>query len=681
MAAKIGGVLIDVAADVSKLVEGMNKAQQVVDNKTKVIKKSIGLISTAIAAVGGTASIKAIIDNADAIGEQSEALGISSEAWSKYIYTAKFAGVESGTLSAAFSAMTRRTNNFARSGGGAAKTALEELGISAEFARKNFTSADKTFEIITEKLSHVEDGKRKTAIAQDIFSKSASQVVRYANLGAKEIERLGIQAETTGNIITTEFASDAGEANEALDILSTSATGMGNKLVKVLTPALLTATRALEDFFDIQRQQSSFEIKREIIETSNHLKELQEDIDTLSWADKAFGNSEDGKTRSEIRAAKNKLRVLKEQQQEVLKLEKLEKNKNNSLKIDLPEFADIKVAKIKVPKVTGDEYDSHVKAYDDYLTKKTASNKEFETAYKQTTMTNYDYDRSILETKKAEYLQYGENKLEVNKWFFEESRKINEEEIEAFNEDMKVKREASSSWVYGMEDALSDYTNTANDSYAVSKDFFTSSMDQMLDATVAFATGSKVSIKDMTVSIIADLAKIQAKKALAGIVGDLISSINFGGSVSLSGSALTKANIDTGNSISSLGGLTAATTKFANGGIMTSEGPLPLKAYANGGIANSPQLALYGEGSKPEAYVPLPDGRTIPVTMQGNTNASTKVEIIIQNNSSQDISAKKISQMTKTNERGEQITTINAVIDGISRNVNGSRTALKSLLA
>lgn len=56
---------------------------------------------------------------------------------------------------------------------------------------------------------------------------------------------------------------------------------------------------------------------------------------------------------------------------------------------------------------------------------------------------------------------------------------------------------------------------------------------------------------------------------------------------------------------------------FANGGVMTSSGPAPLKRYSQGGIANRPQLALYGEGSKPEAYVPLPDGRRIPVALQG----------------------------------------------------------------
>jgi hypothetical protein len=71
-------------------------------------------------------------------------------------------------------------------------------------------------------------------------------------------------------------------------------------------------------------------------------------------------------------------------------------------------------------------------------------------------------------------------------------------------------------------------------------------------------------------------------------------------------------NLDYGQSMKSIfPGL------FANGGIMTGNGPLPLRRYASGGIANSPQLAMFGEGSTPEAYVPLPDGRSIPVRMKG----------------------------------------------------------------
>jgi tape measure domain-containing protein len=64
---------------------------------------------------------------------------------------------------------------------------------------------------------------------------------------------------------------------------------------------------------------------------------------------------------------------------------------------------------------------------------------------------------------------------------------------------------------------------------------------------------------------------------------------------------------------------------FADGGIMTADGPLPLRKYAGGGIANSPQLAMFGEGSMPEAYVPLPDGRRIPVKMQGGGGGTNVV--------------------------------------------------------
>jgi hypothetical protein len=56
--------------------------------------------------------------------------------------------------------------------------------------------------------------------------------------------------------------------------------------------------------------------------------------------------------------------------------------------------------------------------------------------------------------------------------------------------------------------------------------------------------------------------------------------------------------------------------EFALGGVMTAHGELPLHRYATGGVATSPQLALFGEGRMAEAFVPLPDGRSIPVTMQ-----------------------------------------------------------------
>ena len=58
--------------------------------------------------------------------------------------------------------------------------------------------------------------------------------------------------------------------------------------------------------------------------------------------------------------------------------------------------------------------------------------------------------------------------------------------------------------------------------------------------------------------------------------------------------------------------------QFALGGVFDGGylADLPLVKYASGGIANRPQVALFGEGSRPEAFVPLPDGKRIPVDLE-----------------------------------------------------------------
>jgi prefoldin subunit 5 len=81
------------------------------------------------------------------------------------------------------------------------------------------------------------------------------------------------------------------------------------------------------------------------------------------------------------------------------------------------------------------------------------------------------------------------------------------------------------------------------------------------------------------------------------------------------------------------GGLKASTAGSAGGyvpnamgGIMTEFGSVPLRRYARGGIANSPQLAMFGEGSTAEAYVPLPDGRRIPVEQRGGGGTTVMID-------------------------------------------------------
>ncbi len=57
---------------------------------------------------------------------------------------------------------------------------------------------------------------------------------------------------------------------------------------------------------------------------------------------------------------------------------------------------------------------------------------------------------------------------------------------------------------------------------------------------------------------------------------------------------------------------------------------IPLQAFADGGVVNRPTLGLIGEGKYPEAVVPLPDGRSIPVKFEGKgTNSQVNIEIVL----------------------------------------------------
>lgn len=103
-----------------------------------------------------------------------------------------------------------------------------------------------------------------------------------------------------------------------------------------------------------------------------------------------------------------------------------------------------------------------------------------------------------------------------------------------------------------------------------------------------------------------------AAGAIMGIAAG-ISQIKEGGTSNVLGGI--------GSVLMSLGGAVGGFAGFfkgANGGVAGGGWkPFPVTAFANGGMVNGPTLGLVGEGKYNEAIVPLPDGRSIPVQMQG----------------------------------------------------------------
>jgi phage-related minor tail protein len=149
----------------------------------------------------------------------------------------------------------------------------------------------------------------------------------------------------------------------------------------------------------------------------------------------------------------------------------------------------------------------------------------------------------------------------------------------------------------GVQSAMKDYIENTANAANQAKTLFTDAFKGMEDAMVNFVKTGKLDFSSLADSIVNDLVRIAVQRQIMAPL------------------------------VNGLGGLFG----FADGGVMTSAGAMPLNKYANGGIATSPQMAIFGEGKTPEAFVPLPDGRNIPVKMQGGGGGGNVTVNVVNN--------------------------------------------------
>ena len=119
-----------------------------------------------------------------------------------------------------------------------------------------------------------------------------------------------------------------------------------------------------------------------------------------------------------------------------------------------------------------------------------------------------------------------------------------------------------------------------------------SSMQSAEDAFVKFARTGKLEFGDLVNSMVEQMLRLAFQRSIAPGLDSLLTSV--------------------------FTDVFKAFPSFGDGGVMTPYGPLPLERYGTGGVVNRPQLRIAGERYQPEAIVPLPDGRAIPVRMQND---------------------------------------------------------------
>jgi lambda family phage tail tape measure protein len=164
--------------------------------------------------------------------------------------------------------------------------------------------------------------------------------------------------------------------------------------------------------------------------------------------------------------------------------------------------------------------------------------------------------------------------------------------------------EAQGDWLNGANEAFNNYITNAGNVALQTESVFMNAFRGMEDALVDFVTTGKLSFREFAQSIIADIIRIQARQAIAGVMGSIFPSAAATSAASSSATA-------------------SAWSSLVGGGL----GLRPPR-YHTGGIAGDevPAILQRGEGvftaSQMKALAPVSDAKASPVNVSVQVDAS-----------------------------------------------------------
>lgn len=232
----------------------------------------------------------------------------------------------------------------------------------------------------------------------------------------------------------------------------------------------------------------------------------------------------------------------------------------------------------------------------------------------------------------------------------------------AVAKDIELAERANGDFIAGWARGLQKYVERTEDAFGLSNDMARRTAQAMEQSFQRFffdgMEGRFKSFEDVLQGVL-DFTKQIASQMAAQLVtigiikpgaSAIANAFGFG-----AGSTSTAADI---------GGYPLNTERF--GGVM------PVERFATGGIARRPQLALFGEGAQSEAFVPLPDGRTIPVTMRYAGNLPTAAPAsapVVQNNVKIEVlnHTRADVQVGQTRQLPDGTTVFQIVIDNVKK--------------
>jgi len=618
---------IDLVAKVASFEKDLQRTVKVVESSSREMGDAIGLVKSGLAGLVGAFSVgvavnfvKSTINSVDALNDLKDATGASIEKLSALEDIALRNGNSVDAMADSLVKFNKVLNE-AKAGSDLDKT-LKSIGLNADELRK-MDPADALQKTAQALAGYADDGN-KARLIQDLFGKS----IREAGPWLKDLAEAG----KLNGTVTKDQADEAERFNKELAKLSKNSLDASRSLIGNYLPALNAILEAYRTggFVAGTNAVGNALFDWEGSQQRKSIKNMQKDLEDLRAQESGitldvFGVK--GKVQAEIKATEA---ALKAAQNAYYKLSNVQGGRGtvNPASVDARVSTPAPSSKGKPGKKVSEEIDANAQSLAQYVhslekaTEKTLELSEVEKAriFLTTIGTTgeiaqvqelvlgmakrIDQEKELgelLKLKRAAATAAGDAVNKENEFFASAIAGTPTAKLEKQRADMAKLAEGFQSGAFGNPDsaaavqlygeaATAMLGNISDGVVKVEGDF------DKLGATFASSLEDAIvkgeGLRSVIQGLGQDILRITVRKTVTEPIGNAVS------------------GLFSGFSLSKLFG-------FAEGGVMTGAGPLPLRRYASGGVASSPQLAMYGEGSVPEAFVPLPDGRRIPVQMRG----------------------------------------------------------------
>lgn len=238
----LGTLTIDLIARTSGFTQGMDRARRNAKSNADQIWKSIERVRLATITLGPAAAatlgawVNSMSKTMDSAVKMADQIGTTTEALTGLRYAAQqMSNVSDQTLDMSLRRMTRRIAEAA-AGSGAAKNALEDLGLSAKELVS--LSVDEQFLRISDAMSQAGDQGSRLRNTMAIFDTEGVPLITTLAQGREEIQKYVAEAERFGIVISEDAARAASDFQSNLTRLNAMVSGVGITLGNQLMPVL-----------------------------------------------------------------------------------------------------------------------------------------------------------------------------------------------------------------------------------------------------------------------------------------------------------------------------------------------------------------------------------------------------------------------------------------------------------